>query len=584
MLRGKRLLLGLAAAALLSSMPAVSSYAEDATPARLAAAGSDAEAGNWLMVHRTYDSNRFSPLKDITPENVAGLKLAFSVPLGGLEPSSFGTGGLEATPLAKDGFLYITDPWGTPYKIDVSSGKRGDVVWVGETGIDKDPNRSILLASRGLALWNNLVIVALNDGRVMAFDDETGDVVWDQQTATEQGEGFTNAPLVIKDKIIVGQSYGDWATRGWIAALDAKTGEEVWRFNTIPEPGQPGSETWLCDQTGNPDCWKTGGAAAWVTGSYDEASNTIYWGTGNPVPMYDPEYRPGDNLYSNSSLALDADTGALKWHFQYTPGDYMDYDEVGSQLLLDTKVNGEDRKVLAHFGRNGIFYTLDRANGSFINATQYVTKLNWTKGVDPKTGMPVEYDSTKALQEYAAGASRRGGESVQTCPNIQGGVNFWPPAYDPTSGIAYGAGIEGCSDLTVDAVAPADVSAGTSFSGGASAMSDVTTGSIFSFDVATGKQIAKVDRPFPNYAGILATPGLIWTGELDGTFGAYDSKTLEQKWSLNLGNAFQAPPIAFTAGGKEYIAIAGGGISIAAFGHPELESKAAANMLYVFEL
>lgn len=575
-------ILGVAAAVLMSVVPAL---AADVSAERLAAAGSDAEAGNWLMVHRTYDANRFSPLDEVTTENVSGLKLAFAVPLGGTEPAGFGQGGFEATPLAKDGFLYVVDPWGTPYKIDATSGKRGDVVWVGETGIDKDPNRPILLASRGLALWENLVIVALNDGRVMAFDDETGDVVWDQQTATEVGEGFTNAPLALKDKILVGQSYGDWATRGWIAALDAATGEEVWRFYTVPEPGQPGSETWLCEETGNPDCWKTGGAAAWVTGSFDEASNTVYWGTANPVPMYDPEYRPGDNLYSNSSLALDADTGELKWHFQYTPGDYMDYDEVGSQLLIDTKVDGEDRKILAHFGRNGIFYTLDRSNGSFINASPYVNKVNWTAGIDPKTGKPMEYDSTKTLQEYANGAARRGGESVETCPNIQGGVNFWPTAYDPTTGMAYGAGIEGCSEVSVEEVAPEDVPQGAStFTGGSAAASGLQTGSIFGFDVTTGEQSVKVERPYPNYAGVMLSPGLLWTGELDGTFGAYDSKTLEEKWSMNLGTPFQAPPISFSVDGKQFIAIAGGGISIAAFGYPELESKSTANMLYVFAL
>ena len=301
------------------------------------------------------------------------------------------------------------------------------------------------------------------------------------------------ASHAIKDKILVGQSYGDWATRGWVAALDAKTGEEVWRFYTVPEPGQPGSETWLCDQSGNPDCWKTGGAAAWVTGSYDEASNTTYWGTGNPVPMYDPEYRPGDNLYSNSTVALDADTGELKWHFQYTPGDYMDYDEVGAQLLVDAKVDGEDRKVLAHFGRNGIFYTLDRTNGSFIAANPYVSKLNWTKGIDPKTGKPVEYDASKPLQVYANGTMRRGGETVNTCPNIQGGMNFWPPAVDSSTNIAYGAGIEGCSDLTVEQKAPEDVAPGaTTFAGGAAAASGAQTGSIFAFDVTTGKQVASI--------------------------------------------------------------------------------------------
>lgn len=578
----KSLKLGIAAAALLAALGPT--YADPATPERLLAADTEAEAGNWLMVHRTYDANRYAPLDQITPENVSGLELAFSVPIGGYEPASFGIGSMEVTPLAKDGFLYITDPWGTPYKIDVSSGERGEIVWVGETGVDKDPSRGILLASRGLALWNDLVVVALNDGRVMAFDDETGDVVWDQQIGTEPGEGFTNAPLAINDKILVGQSYGDWATRGWIAALDAETGEEIWRFYTVPEPGQPGSETWLCEEAGNPDCWLTGGAAAWVTGSYDPESNTVFWGTGNPVPMYDPEYRPGDNLYSNSSLALDLETGELKWHFQYTPGDYMDYDEVGVQLLVDTEVDGEERKMLAHFGRNGIFYTLDRTNGSFINATPYVNELNWTEGIDPKTGKPVEYDPSASLQEYAMGIINREGATATTCPNIQGGVNFWPTAYDPTTGIAYGAGIEGCSDLSVEAVAPEDVTPGQIFTGGSAAGSGEQTGSIFAYNVATAEEVAKTDRPYPNYAGVMLTPGIVWTGELDGTFGAYDSETLEQLWSINVGTPFQAPPITFTVNDKQYVAIAGGGMGAASFGIPELELKQNANMLYVFAL
>jgi alcohol dehydrogenase (cytochrome c) len=573
---------GVAAAVLLAGGIAL---AEDATPERLLNAAGDEEAGNWLMVHRTYDAHRFSPLDEINADTVGGLKLAFAVGLGGTEPAGFGKGSMEGTPLAKDGFLYITDPWGTPYKIDATSGDKGQIVWVGDTGVDKDPSRGILLASRGLALWNNLVIVALNDGRVMAFDDETGEVVWDQQIAQEPGEGFTNAPLALKDKILVGQSYGDWATRGWIAALDAATGEETWRFYTIPEPGQPGSETWLCDQTGNPDCWKTGGGAAWVTGSYDPEANVTYWGTGNPVPMYDPEFRPGDNLYTNSSIALNADTGELEWYHQYTPGDYMDYDEVGVQLLMDKEINGETRKVLAHFGRNGLFYTLDRSNGSFINATPYVEKLTWTAGIDPKTGHPVEYDPSKPLQTYAMGIINRAGATATTCPHIQGGVNFFPTAYDPTSGIAYGAGIEGCSDLSVDEVAAEDVAAGTIFTGGAAANNGVQAGSVFGFDVATGEKVGKTMLSYPNYAGVLLTPGLVWAGQLDGTFAAYDSKTMEEKWSLNLGTAFTAPAISFSVGDKQYIAVVGGGPSVAGdFGHPELSNMQAANMLYVFSL
>ena len=211
-MRLKLLMSAMLAGSMLAS--AGMAYAEDVTAERLAAAGTEAEAGNWLSVHKDWAASRHSTLDEITADNVSGLKLAFAVPLGGTEPAGFGVGSMEATPLAKDGFLYIADPWGTPYKIDVSDGKQGKLVWTGDTGIDKDPSRGILLASRGLALIDNLVVTALNDGRVVAFDDETGDIVWDQQVGTEPGEGFTNAPLAVKDMVIVGQSYGGYKSSG----------------------------------------------------------------------------------------------------------------------------------------------------------------------------------------------------------------------------------------------------------------------------------------------------------------------------------------------------------------------------------
>lgn len=563
------------------AMAGTASWAE-VTADRLMNAATEAEAGNWLMVHKTYDSNRFSSLNQINAGNVAGMRLAFAVPLGGLEASAFGAGYMEGTPLVDNGFMYVSDPWGTPYKIDVSSGKQGKVVWICDTGIDKDPSRGVLLATRGLALAGNNVITALNDGRVVACDSETGDIAWEQQVATEPGEGFTSAPQVVGDKIMVGQSYGDWATRGWIAALNASDGSEVWRFYTVPEPGQPGSETWKCDEAGNPDCWKTGGGAAWVSGSYDPGSNTVYWGTGNPVPMFDPEFRPGDNLYTNSSLALDADTGELKWHFQYTPGDYMDYDEVGVQLLMDVKINGEDRKVLSHFGRNGVFYSLDRTNGAYIQSAQYVTQLNWTKGVDPKTGKPVEYDPSKSLQTYAMGVLNRAGATATNCPHITGGVNYYPTAYNPTTGVAYGAGQEGCSDIATKEVAPADVTSGSIFLGGTYAANGVQTGSITAIDVTSGKQIGKQETPYPNHSGVLVTPDLVWSGALDGTFSAYDAKTLAPVWSMNLGTAFRAPPMTYSVGDKQYVAIEGGPIGSNSMGHADLETIQQANMIWVF--
>ncbi len=573
---------GLAAVAA-TGLASASFAQEGVTTARLLAAGSDAEAGNWLMVHKNYDSNRYSSLDQINASNVKGMHLAFAVPLGGLEPNAFGVGGMEGTPLVDNGSMYVSDPWGTPYKIDVSSGKKGQIVWVCDTGIDKDPSGGVLLANRGLALSGNLVITALTDGRVVACDSKTGDVVWQKQVG-KNGEGFTGAPLVVGDKIFVSQSLGDWATRGYIAALKADTGDELWRWYSVPEPGQPGSETWKCKEAGNPDCWKTGGGGMWVTGSYDPSTNTLYWGTGNPVPMFDPEYRPGRNLYTNSSVAIDADTGKLKWYFQMTPGDYHDYDEVGVQLLVNTKINGQDRKVVAHFGRNGFFYTLDRTNGSFIDATQYVTKLNWTKGIDPKTGLPMEFDPSKSLQTYAEGKIDRAGAKATNCPNIQGGVNYYPTAYNPNTGIAYGAGQEGCSDIATKTVAPADVTPGQIFLGGTYAANGVQLGSVTAIDVSTGKQVAKQETPYPDQSGVLLTPDLVWSGGLDGTFTAYDQKTLKPLWSINVGTALRAPPITYTANGKEYVAIEGGPIGTNDYGHTDIANNQGADMVWVFAL
>jgi alcohol dehydrogenase (cytochrome c) len=575
----RKLLMTSAAAIMVGSL-AVAEVTSD----RLLAADSDAEAGNWLMVGKNYDINRYSSLDQINSSNVSGLHVAMAATIGGSEPAGFGQGSMEGTPLADDGFLYVSDPWGTPYKFDLSSGVAAKPVWICDTGIDKDPSKGILLANRGLALSGNNVITVLTDGRVVACDAETGDVVWDKQVATETGEGFTNSAQIVGDKIIVGQSFGDWATRGWIAALDANSGDEIWRFYTIPAPGEPGSETWLCDQTGNPDCWKTGGGAAWVAGSYDPDSNLVFWGTGNPVPMYDPEYRPGDNLYTNSTVALDADTGELKWHFQYTPGDYMDYDEVGPMLLVDTTINGEERKVMAHFGRNGIFYTLDRNNGAYINSVPYVSNLNWTSGIDPKTGKPLEYNPEAALQTYAIGAITRAGDTATTCPNIQGGTNFFPTAYNPNLGLAYAGGIEGCSDLSVRAVDPADVTAGNIFIGGAGTNSGEQTGSINAVDVATGSVKATHNTTYPMYGGVMASADLLWAGHMDGTFAAYNASTLEELWSMNVGTSFQGAPITFTANGKQYVAILGGGVGVGAGLAPDLASIQSSNMLWVFGL
>ncbi|HMD65248.1 MAG TPA: hypothetical protein VKG22_01200, partial [Stellaceae bacterium] len=388
------------------------------------------------------------------------------------------------------------------------------------------------------------------------------------------------APLIVKDMIIVPGSGADIGGRCWLMAIDAKTGAVLWRLYSVPAPGEPGHETWADDH----EAWKTGGGAFWYTGSYDPATNLMYWGTGQPTPMFDAEYRPGDNLYTNSTLAIDADSGKIVWYFQYTPNDKFDYDEVGSQMIYDVTINDEPRKVLGHFGRNGFYYTLDRTNGSFIGASQYVKNVNWTKGIDPKTGKPVEYDSSKKLQQYAV-ASLRGGGEFDLCPDWQGGVNFFPTAWNPAKHLAYGAGIDGCGQLKVD-----DTRMGGPFwNGGVGVRKNRMGGQVTAVDMTTGKVKATRLTDYPNYAGVLATRGgLVFTGTLDGTFAAFDDEELKPLWNFNVGTPITAPPISYSVGGKQFIAVHAGGGNVFNIGllkaAPELENLEGGSMLFVFAL
>jgi alcohol dehydrogenase (cytochrome c) len=309
--------------------------------------------------------------------------------------------------------------------------------------------------------------------------------------------------------------------------------------------------------------------------------------------MYDPEYRPGDNLFTNSTVAFDIATGKMKWYFQYTPGDFLDYDEVGISQLIDTKVNGEDRKIVAHFGRNGFFYTLDRSNGQFIASQQYAQKVNWTDGIDPKTGKPVEYDPNKDLQTYKIGkASRRDQNKIEGCPNIQGGVNFFPTAYSARTHLSYGAGLEGCSNVIVDAGADAgqkpEGAPGHVWFGGASSNAEEIKGSVTAMDPSSGKKSAQEPLPHGVYSGVVATAGgLVFTTTVDGTIYALDDVTLKPVWSFNTGSLSSAPPMTYSVNGKQYIAVLIGGSVIVKDmlnktpGYQDLQNT---SMLYVFSL
>jgi len=559
----------IAGTAALALTPAL---AAEVTPARLLDA--DKEPHNWLMNHRTYDGQRFSPLARINRGNVGGLKLAYAVPLGG----SAGNEYVEATPLVENGFLYITDSWGVLYKIDGTSGDAGRIVW------RMDPKQERQATNRGAAFWGNLVISPANaPARIVATDKETGRVVWETNVAFGQPElNITGAPLAIKDKIIVGASGGDRGVRDWVAGLDAATGKVLWRKFTIPAPGEPGSETWK----GNTNAWQTGGAAVWVTGTYDPDTNQTIWGTGNPVPMFDPTYRPGDNLYTNSAISWDPDSGKMNWYFQFTPGDMWDYDEVGTHILIDADVAGQPRKLITHSARNGFLYTMDRHNGQIIGAKPYMDNVNWTKGIDQKTGKPVDYDPNKDIQTYAGVGNLNPAEPLKkVCPSQAGGNNYWPSSYSPNTKLLYIPALTACVNVSIDREKH---NAERGWNGGLAQTTERFESNLTAVDPVTGDVKKSVHLRYPNYSGTLATAGgLIFLGLLDGTVAAFDDTTLDELWKVNTGSGFCAPPMTFEVNGKQYLAIASGPSTPAKaklVNTPELKEQRNATVLYVFAL
>ena len=483
-LKSTAVLTALAGALLASAAPL---YAADVTFERLL----NPEPHNWLMVHHDYSAQRFSKLETINKSNIKNMKLLFAVAIGGTSPNE----ALEVTPLVEDGFMYVVDGWGAVYKIDVRSGTQGRILW------KMDPGQEKYGRIRGVALWGNLVISTTGkDGRVIATDKDSGKIVWDKNLSDQPEVELSSAPLALKDDIIVGASGGDQGVRDWIVSLDPKTGNVKWKTFAIPAPGEPGSETWK-DKN---NAWQTGGGAFYVTGSYDPQTNLTYWGSGNPVPGYDASYRPGDNLFTNSAIAFNVANGKMEWYFQYTPNDSRDYDETGTHILIDTKVNGEDRKILTHPGRNGFNYTFDRLNGQFLKAGQYVGKVTWTKGIDPKTGKPLDYDPSKDLQIYAEPANVNADKVTRrVCPDQSGGNNYWPSSYSAKTKMLYIPSVEGCSDITPDHSAHVK----GKFAGGTYVNPERLTSSIVVVDPATGEQKSRKDLPYPNSAGVLTTAG-----------------------------------------------------------------------------
>src|SRR5215831_6174766 len=553
----------------------------------------DKEPQNWLLHHGNYQGHRFSQLKEINTDTVKNLKLAFTVALGGFEGGGtrYKFGDLEATPLVEDGVMYLPDGWGSVYAIDVTTGKKGTFRWKFDPGTDKAWAGDVACCgvnNRGVALWKDKIISVSLDGRLFAINKATGEKVWERKIADPAiAETITLAPLVIRDVAIVGIAGGERGIRGYIDGTDLNTGRQLWRTFTIPGAGEPGNETWKDGK----ERWRHGGSSVWETATYDPETDTLYQGVGNAGPDWDPEYRPGDNKWAASVLAISPGDGKIKWGFQYTPNDPYDYDEISEHPIINAKVNGEDRKLVVHAARNGFYYALDRVNGSFVAGKQYVDELTWTPGLDPKTGKPLNYDPSKDVQAYSVGRTRANPQGRQ-CPSVTGGKNWPPGAYNPELNLLFITSAEGCNAIETNEQKSCVDQGGTvdprtRFAGGQTRMTDKRYGSLKAIDPVTGETKAAAKFPLLGYAGVLATAGnVVFTGQLDGTFAAYDAKTLQEVWSYNVGSGINAPAVTYAVNGKQYVAVLVGAPERANVTReiPELKGMPVTHMLYVFGL
>jgi alcohol dehydrogenase (cytochrome c) len=559
--------------------------ADEMTSDRLVNA--DKEQGNWITHHKDYFAHRFTSLNEINANTVKNLKVAWTFQLGGVEGGGIWShGGLEGTPIAENGILYVTDGWGSVYKIDTHGGQ-GKLLWKMDPKTDHDWAGAVACCgvdNRGVALWDNMVISHTLDGRIIATNKDSGEVAWQRQVANpDKGEVVTGAPLIVKNLAITGVAGAEYGIRGWVAATDLNTHKEVWRTYTIPEKGEPGSDTW----GGSNNAAATGGGSTWVTGSYDPQSNTIVWGVGNPGPDWDNAYRPGDNLYTDSSLGLDADTGKIKWHYQHTPNDPFDYDSVAENVLADVTVNGKPMKIAMEADRNGFAYAVDRETGKFVWGLPFVKKVNWTKGIDPETGKPKEYEPGNGVQHYVVEPSEKTPE-VDICPGNMGGKNWPPTAFNPTLNRWYIPVIESCNHIKMETTKPGSWKPREFFTGGGPSQNVRITGSVTAIDVTTGKEVGKAETQYPMLGGLLATPDLVFAGSPDGAVMAFDAKTMQKLWQFNTGAGVNAPPMSFSVDGKQYIAILAGqgGAWDKWFieATPELKRMQPSSMLYVFAL
>jgi alcohol dehydrogenase (cytochrome c) len=494
------------------------------------------EPQNWMTYSGDYSGKRFSALDQINTTNARTMVAKWVY-------QTAATGKLETTPLVVDGILYATAQDDRAFALDARTGRP---IWMYQRQLPGDIRPCCGRVNRGMAILGDKVFLGTLDAHVVALDAKTGNVVWDVTAADYRtGHSFTVAPLAVKDLIVIGISGGEYGVRGFVDAYDAATGERKWRFYTVPGPGEPGHESW------EGESWKVGGAPAWNTGTYDPATNQIFWPTGNPAPSNRGEGRAGDNLYSNSLLALNADTGKMNWYFQFTKHDEHDWDATQVPVMIDAG----GKHLIAQANRNGFFYVLDRTTGKLISANPY-GKTTWSDTKDAE-GRPVAKKEASPTLE---------GNTV--CPGALGTTNFMAPTYDPQTGLFYVTARDQCD---IFSTAPQPYEAGHAFYGSAYFPSEEAKpflGVLKAIDPATGQIKWKFEHTSPTWSGALSTAGgLVFSGDAEGNLIAFDAKAGKPLWHFQMGGAVYAAPIAFAVDGKEYAAIAAGS-AVYAFGLP----------------
>jgi len=488
---------------------------------------------NWTSYNGDYTGRRYSNLHEINVANVAQLRASWVFHPGNSQ-------NLEATPVVIRGVMYVTSA-NHVFALDARTGR---TVWRYQRPVSSGLlDDAAAHKNRGVAVWQHSVYVETDDAHLLCLDARSGGLRWEVQYADKRKHyGATSAPLVVKGAVIVGTSGGDSGVRGFLAAYDAVTGGPKWRFWTIPGPGEFGSTSWPGD------AYLHGGGTTWMPGSYDPELNTLYWTTSNPAPDFAGDTRPGDDLYTDCVLALNPDTGELKWYFQFTPHDLYDYDANETPVLVDVEENGTTRRLLVQANRNGFFYVLDRTNGQFVRAAPFVEKLNWAKGIGP-TGRPILSGRIPTA------------EGTEICPGIDGATNWFSPSYNPNHRLFYVMALENCNLFFAN---PRPFTQGKTYYGSGTKLppDEHAKKILLALSVADGKPAWRYPQigHGRSWAGTLTTAGgLVFFGDDAGSFEAVDAETGRALWHFNAGQGVRASPMSYAVAGIQYVAVAAGG-------------------------